>query len=204
MRTYTMKKIQGKPDWKKIPVMPIDNLLWTDSVDVSAKAQLCWDEEAIYVRMEAVEPHIRAKEKGPMAMVCKDSCMEFFLRPTERLDYFNIELNPNKAIYLGFATGTHDLIRLLSGNVKKQMKIRVYMTKKGWTLSYRVPFSFICRFFPDFKAEEGGKIYGNCYKCGDKTVKEHYLAWNPIQNDKPAFHKPEQFGCLYFGGEDID
>lgn len=202
MRTYTMKKVQGRPNWKQIPVMPIDNLLWTDSIDVSAQAQLCWDEEAIYVRMEAVEPHIRAKEKGPMAMVCEDSCMEFFLRPTERLDYFNIELNPNKAIYLGFATGGHNLIRLISSSVKKQMNIRVFMTKKGWTLSYRVPFSFIQRFFPDFKAEEGGNIYGNCYKCGDKTVKEHYLAWNPIVNDDPAFHMPEQFGNLIFGGEE--
>lgn len=202
MRTYTMKKIQGKPDWKKIPVMPIDNLLWTDSIDVSAQAQICWDEEALYVRMVAVEPHIRAKENGPLASVCRDSCLEFFFRPSERLDYFNIEINPNRAIFLGFATGVHNLIRLLSGNVKKQMKIRVFMTKKGWTLSYRVPFSFIRRFFPDFKAEEGGRMYGNCYKCGDKTVKEHYLAWNPIVNEEPAFHMPEQFGNLIFGGEE--
>lgn len=202
MRTYTMKKIQGKPDWKKIPVMPIDNLLWTDSVDVSAQAQICWDENAFYVRLEAVEPHIRAVENGPLAMVCEDSCMEFFLRPTERLDYFNIEINPNRAIYLGFATSQKDLIRLQSGSVKKQMNIRVRMTKKGWTLSYQVPFSFVRRFFPDFKAEEGGKIYGNCYKCGDKTAKEHYLAWNPIVYHEPAFHKPEQFGSLIFGGEE--
>lgn len=202
MRTYTMKKIQGKPNWKKIPYLPIDNLLWTDSVDVSAKAQICWDEDALYVRMEAVEPHIRAVEEGPLAPVCQDSCLEFFFRPTERLDYFNIELNPNRAMYLGFATGQHNLIRLLSSSVKKQMKIRVWITKKGWTLSYRVPFSFIHRFFPDFEAKEGGKIYGNCYKCGDKTVKEHYLAWNPIENDEPAFHMPEQFGCMYFGGEE--
>lgn len=202
MRTYTMKKVQGRPNWKQIPVMPIDNLLWTDSIDVSAQAQICWDEEALYVRMVAVEPHIRAKENGPLASVCRDSCLEFFFRPSERLDYFNIEINPNKAIYLGFATGGHNLIRLISSSVKKQMNIRVFMTKKGWTLSYRVPFSFIQRFFPDFKAEEGGKIYGNCYKCGDKTVKEHYLAWNPIVNDDPAFHMPEQFGNLIFGGEE--
>jgi hypothetical protein len=36
-----MKKIQGAPDWSNIPVMPIDNLLWTDSIDITAQAQIC-------------------------------------------------------------------------------------------------------------------------------------------------------------------
>ncbi len=201
MRTYTMKKVQGAPDWRNIPVMPIDNLLWTDSIDVSAQAQICWDEEALYVRMEAIEPNIRMEEKGPMAEVCNDSCLEFFFRPTERLDYFNIELNPNRAIYLGFGTNVSNLIRLQVRNVQEMMNIQTEMTDKGWVLTYQVPFAFIRRFFPEFKAEEGGKIYGNTYKCGDQTVKEHYLAWNPIQNEEPAFHMPEQFGCLIFGSK---
>lgn len=201
MRTYTMKKIQGAPDWSKIPVMPIDSLLWTDSNDVSAQAQICWDEEALYLRMEAVEPHIRMEENGPLAEVCNDSCLEFFFRPTERLDYFNIELNPNKAIYLGFGTNVRDLIRLQVRKVQELMNIQTELTEKGWVLTYQVPFSFVRRFFPEFKAEEGKKVYGNTYKCGDLTAKEHYLAWNPIQNEEPAFHIPEQFGCLIFGGE---
>jgi len=199
MRTYTMKKIQGAPDWSATPVMPIDNLLWTDSIDITAQAQICWDENALYVRMEAVEPHIRVEEDGPLAMVCEDSCMEFFLRPTEQMKYFNIEINPNKAIYLGITAGRPMLIRLLSGEIKEQMNIQVEMTDKGWVLSYQVPFSVINFFFPEFKAEAGGKIYGNAYKCGDKTAKEHYMAWNPVCSEEPDFHLPEQFGTLIFG-----
>ena len=86
MRSYTIKKIHGTPDWSTIPVMPIDTLLWTDSTDVSAQAQICWDEDALYLRMEAVEPHIRMEENGPLASVCLDSCLEFFFRPTDRPD----------------------------------------------------------------------------------------------------------------------
>ena len=201
MRTYTMKKIQGTPDWSNIPVMPIDSLLWTDSIDVSAQAQICWDEEALYLRMEAVEPHIRMEENGPLAEVCTDSCLEFFFRPTERMDYFNIELNPNKAIYLGFGTNVKNLIRLQVRKVQELFNVQTQLTDKGWVLTYQVPFSFIRRFFPEFRAAEGEKIYGNCYKCGDLTVKEHYLAWNPIDCAEPAFHVPEQFGCLVFGGK---
>ena len=104
MKSYTMKKIRGVPDWKNIPVISIDTLLWTDSIDVSAQAQICYDGECLHLRLEAVEPNIRMEEQGLLAEVCEDSCLEFFLRPTERMDYFNIEMNPNRVLYLGFGT----------------------------------------------------------------------------------------------------
>lgn len=201
MRSYTIQKIHGTPDWDAIPVMPIDNHLWEAPVDITAQAQICWDEDALYIRQEAVEKHIRMEETGPMAPVCDDSCMEFFFRPTQKMDYFNIEINPNRAIYLGFGTCLEDLIRLQPRNVQDLFQIKTQMTDTGWVLTYRIPFAFIRRFFPEFKAEVGGKIYGNAYKCGDRTVQPHYLAWNPIEWFEPAFHRPEQFGCLTFGGE---
>lgn len=199
MKTYTIKKIQGMPDWTNIPVMPIDTLLWTDSIDITAQAQICWDDTALYLRMEAVEPHIRAELTGPMASVCQDSCLEFFFRPTERPDYFNVEMNPNRAIWLGFGTCIKDLIRLQVPNVEKLFDSKVEYTDKGWVLTYQIPFTFIRRFFPEFEAKVGGKMYANAYKCGDSTVKPHYLAWNPIGGTKPSFHLPEYFGELIFG-----
>jgi len=201
MRSYTIKKIQGTPDWSKIPVMPIDNLLWTDSIDVSAQAQIAWDEKALYLRLEAVEPNIRMQEKGPMASVCCDSCLEFFVRPTERPDYFNIELNPNRAIWIGYGPGIETLIRLQIPKYKKLFDIQVEFTDKGWVLTYQLPVDFIHKFFPEFEAKEGAVMHANAYKCGDKTVKPHYLSWNPIDLDKPAFHCPEFFGELVLGGE---
>jgi hypothetical protein len=117
------------------------------------------------------------------------------------MDYFNIEINPNRAIFLGFGTGLEDLIRLQPRKVQDLFQIQTQLTENGWELTYRIPFAFIRRFFPEFRAEEGGHIYANAYKCGDKTVKDHYLAWNPIEWFEPAFHRPEQFGCLTFGGE---
>lgn len=201
MRSYTMKKVSGVPNWQDIPVIPIDTLLWTDSTDVSAQAQICYDTEYLYLRLEAVEPNIRMEEQGVLAEVCEDSCLEFFLRPTQRMDYFNIEMNPNGALYLGFGTSLENLIRLLLPNPEEMLIPQVEFTDGGWVLTYRVPFAFIRRFFPDFTAEKGTKMYANFYKCGDSTVKPHFLAWNPIRRETPAFHCPEDFGCLIFGGE---
>lgn len=201
MRSYTVKKICGAPDWNAIPVMPIDNLLWTDSIDITAQAQLCWDADYLYVRLEAWEKEIRMEETGALAEVCEDSCLEFFLQPTERPDYFNFEMNPNQAIWLGYGPDIENLVRLMVRGVAEMLDSKVEFTEGGWVLSYHIPFDFIRRFFPDFKAEEGTRMRANAYKCGDSTVKPHYLAWNPIDLPKPAFHCPQFFGELILGGK---
>ncbi len=201
MRTYTMKKTQGTPDWSAHEILPIDNLLWTDSIDVTAQAQICYDDENFYLRLAAVEPHIR-KENQPdnlLAEVCEDSCLEFFIQPTDRADYLNFEINPNRAIYLGFGPNLPANIRQIVPEVQELLDIQTELTADGWTLTYRVPFAFIRRFFPDFNPQKGDKVRANFYKCGDETKKMHFLAWNPIDNEVPAFHIPRDFGCLTFG-----
>lgn len=198
MRTYTITKTEGTPDWTNVPVMPIDTLLWTDSIDISAQAQLCYDADYLYVRLEAVEPNIRMEETDPLAEVCHDSCLEFFLRPTERMDYFNIEFNPNKIVWLGFGAGVHNLIRLMP-DTKALLAPQVEFTDGGWVITYRVPFAFIRQFFPEFEVKAGGKMYANAYKCGELTAKRHYLSWNPVLSKTPAFHRPQDYGTLIFG-----
>lgn len=200
MRTYTLKKITGAPDWSKIEVMPIDNLLWTDSIDVTAQAQLCWDEEAIYLRMEAVEPHIRQVETGPLDEICNDSCLEFFVQPTEKPIYLNFEINPLCNYLIGHGDGSvHDRLRIRVPDFETRMAPKVEFTEKGWVLTYKVPFAFLQLFFPQFKAGVGVKMRANLFKCGDETVKDHYLAWSPVVSEEPMFHIPEYFGQLILG-----
>lgn len=201
MRTYTMQKIQGAPDWSAHQVLPIDNLLWTDSTPVTAQVQICYDEENFYLRLEAVEPHIRmeGKDTDLLAEVCEDSCLEFFIQPTDRTDYFNFEINPNGAIYLGYGPDLPENIRLIVPGVQELLDIQTAFTADGWVLTYRIPFAFIRRFFPEFNPIKGTKIRANFYKCGDETVKPHFLAWNPIDSQLPAFHVPRDFGQLIFG-----
>ena len=203
MRTYTMQKIQGAPDWSAHEILPIDNLLWTDSVDVTAQAQICYDAENFYLRLEAIEPHIRKENQSDnlLAEVCEDSCLEFFIQPTDRIDYLNFEINPNRAVYLGFGPDLPENIRQIVPEVQALLDIQTEFTPDGWALTYRVPFAFIRRFFPEFAPTEGTKIRTNFYKCGDETVKPHFLAWNPINREEPAFHVPEDFGQLIFGSE---
>ena len=198
-----MRKIHGAPDWSQIPVMPIDNLLWTEKVEITAQAQLCWDEENLYVCLAATEPNIRMKETGPLAVCCFDSCLEFFFKPdNNRKQYLNFEMNPNAALWVAYGTGKKDSVRLLPRKPRKLFDQQVTFTPHGWELTYRIPFEFIRRFFPGFAPKVGDSMRANAYKCGDKTVVPHYLAWNPIPYKHPAFHCPRHFGLVIFGGED--
>ena len=185
-------------DWTCVPVAPIDIHLQEENVDISATAQVCYDEEALYVRLTANEKNIRAEYTGVLDAPCNDSCLEFFFSPIYGDDrYFNIEYNPNCCIYLGIGSGIHDLVRLVPGT-DIPFGPKAVKTKDGWEITYQVPFEFIRRFFPDFAPTSGTKMHGNFYKCGDLTVQPHYLCWNMITSDPVSFHRPCDYGILEF------
>ena len=198
MKTYTVVSVTEDLNWSVVPEAAIDCCQWGYWADVSAKAQICYDTKYIHVRLSARESNMRAEEHGQTGMPCLDSCLEFFFCPMEHNPtYFNVEMNPNCAMYLGIGTDRYNLIRLLlpdNGNFDAQ----AVRTNDGWTITYRIPVSFIQRFFPEFKVGPGVKMRGNFYKCGDKTEKMHYFAWNPVKCDTPDFHRSEWYGQIVF------
>ena len=56
MREYIIKRISGTPNWNAVPQLQVDNHLWLPSEQIRVSAQIAYDEEALYVRMVAVEP----------------------------------------------------------------------------------------------------------------------------------------------------
>ena len=201
MNCYTLKKVSGTPNWAAVPVLPIDvPCNGEKDIDIQATAQLCWDETGIYVHLQAKEKDIRSEYEGFLCEVCEDSCLEFFIRPTEALSYFNFEFNPNCALWLGYGGGEAGLVRLVIQKQQKMFRHKANRTDDGWEIFYHIPFTFIRHFLPEFDPKEGTQFYGNCYKCGDKTVRQHYFAWNPINPEELNFHCPEFFGRMILGG----
>lgn len=200
MREYTISRVGTTIDWFSIPSLAIDNNLWLPEAPVSATAQLCYNDDALHICLTAQEKNIRAEESGPIGEPCNDSCLEFFFSPlADDERYINIECNPNGCVYLGIGRvedGRVNLFRL----VKKAMPIQpeIVRTQTGWSVTYSIPFDFIRMFFPGFNPKSGASIRANAYKCGDKTVQPHYLAWNPVDLPNPNFHCPDFFGTMYF------
>lgn len=200
MKSYTLKKISGTPVWEAIPAAEID-ISYAGETDVRAWAKLCWDETGIYVNLQAHEAVIRCEELGPLDPVCEDSCLEFFIRPTEALRYFNFEYNFACNVYLGYGSDVDKSIRLIMLDQKATFQPKSYRTEDGWGVTYHIPFDFIRRFFPEFTAYEGLQFYGNFYRSGEKTVSPAGMSWNPINPSEYSFHCPAFFGQLILGGE---
>lgn len=200
MKEYVITYVENKADWAKIPEIDINEVFGKKYGEISAKAQLAYTKDAFLVHLSTVEENFRKEETGQLGMPCEDSCLEFFFSPVNNdKRYFNIEFNFNGCMYLGFGSSVDDLTRLLFAE-EELFRPQIKETQNGWEIFYSVPFEFVLRFFKDFKAEKGGFIMGNCYKCSDLGGKPHYYSWNPIvELPRSSFHNPDCFGKLIFG-----
>ncbi len=197
MKTYTVQRISGAPDWSAIESLYVDTHLWVPSDEISMTAQVCYDADALYMHMCAVEPHIRAEYDAPLSMVCEDSCMEIFFGPDPEDDrYLNFEINPNCATFIGLSSCREDNVRLCPENEDDLFQKKAWRTADGWEVTYQIPVSFLRVLFPGYALESGTVIRANFYKCGEKTKTPHFLSWNPVVHPTPEFHRSCDFGMM--------
>ena len=194
MKTYSIPRTSGAPDWNSVPALAVDTVLWEPDCGIRMTQQLCYDETALYVRQRAWETAICAEYTAPLSPVHEDSCMEFFFALGADDRYFNFEINPNGCIELGFGPNRKNRIRICHKAEQETFQPRCVRTADGWTAEYRLPLDFFRLFYPDFRLIPGIHFRGNCYKCGDRTEHPHFLAWNPVHTPTPDFHRPEFLG----------
>ena len=198
-KEYSIERVTGEIDWSKIEAFSIDQVLWTEDFGIRAEGQICYDEENLNIHLRAVEDDIRAVYTEPLSPVYEDSCLEFFFKTVSSDNYFNFEINPNGCLAIEIGPEKSDRVSLVKQDGNEYFDIHTDRTEDGWEVFYRIPKSFIKTFFPDFSFS--GEILANAYKCGNNTINKHYLAWNPIHSDSPNFHRPEDFGRMYFVNE---
>lgn len=200
MKHYTIVPVQGEICWENVPWLYAENHQWEPVTDIRMGAQICYSETGLHLHLRTWEKDIRAELTGLLDPVCDDSCMEFFFSPVaEDPRYFNIEMNPNCCMYLGFGTGKHDLLRLTAERNNPIRDKRANRLEDGWELFYTVPLTFVQQFFPGYTLEPGRKLRANVYKCGDLTKHVHYITWNAIESVEPEFHLRGCFGEMELG-----
>lgn len=199
MKDYAVLPVVGTPEWETIPVMPIDCVLWNEDVGIRMTQQLCYDADNLYVHQRAWEKEIRAVHTGYLQQVCEDSCMEFFFAPQEGDErYFNVEINPNGCVHLGFGLGRKNSVQVVPKKMEEVLSVHSVRTESGWELYYQIPLSLVQIFFPGFQWGQGTRIRANAFKCGDCTAHPHFLSWNPVTSETPDFHRYCDFGVLEF------
>lgn len=197
MREYTIVRKQPDFSWEQVPVLYVDNHQWRPKIPISMQAQICYDEEALYVHMQVVEENIRAEETGKIGAPYKDSCMEFFFCPhNDELKYINFEFNVNTCMIMGLNRTPVGSVRLLPN--MELINPKADRTEDGWWLEYQIPHKLVQQFFPHYSPASGKYIRANCYKCGHETVTPHYITWNYVDLPNISFHCPEHFGKMIF------
>lgn len=196
MKSYTIAKASGAPGWDTIEPLRADCVLWEPDCGVRMEQKLCYDDTALYVFQRAWESDIRAECSAPLSPVHEDSCMEFFFSLTDDGRYVNFEINPNACMELGFGPNRRERVRLCHKSERETFRPVCTRTPDGWTAEYRIPLSFLRILYPEFSLRSGVSFRANCYKCGDKTVHPHFLAWNAVETAAPDFHRPEFFGKM--------
>lgn len=215
---YTIKKAKGLVNltssfnegaWKDAENLSIALVQERSSVHHPiVNARLLYDSKGIYIRFEVQDRYVRAVQTEYQASVCGDSCVEFFVQPKNRKDYYNFEMNAIGTLLLynvvdptrgpkGFADYSAvpaekiqgmSIATSLHGVIDPEITDPV-----DWSLAAFIPFSV---FDLDAEVVSGDVWRANLYKCADKTSHPHWITAYPITYLN--YHLPECFQEVVF------
>jgi len=162
----------------------------------------------LYVRFDVKDRYVRSVQTAYQASVCKDSCVEFFVKPRADKGYFNFEVNAGGTLLLYYV---EDHTRTEAGLKRftpvpeewgRRVEIRSSLPRvvepeieqpTVWQMRMKLPLALFEAFVGEVAC--GGAVWrANFYKCGDKTSHPHWVAWSPVP--ELNFHLPESFGEL--------
>lgn len=160
--------------------------------------------KTILLHYRVTERSVRAKYTEDNSMVCRDSCVEFFLMPANDGIYYNIECNCAGVLKLAAGINRYERetasLELLK-EVKRWSSLPITPFEEkyeetAWEIAIIIPCSAF--FKHTFSFLDGMSARGNFYKCGDELQTPHFLSWQPIHLPSPDFHSPSFFSPLEF------
>lgn len=164
-------------------------------------AYMAYDAEALYISYVVAGQDLRTLSPGDGHYVHEDSCVEFFVQPERGEAYTNYEFNAAGVCYAAHHSSPSESSVLSADEFKSIERWGSHLGQYGlnevgsftWELCVALPWTTL--------GYEPGQLpnhfFANLYKCGDKTAHPHFLCWNHIVEDKPAFHRPRFFGQFF-------
>jgi hypothetical protein len=173
------------------------------------QVRLAYDAESLHVRFDVADRYVLCRHTEHQSAVCKDSCVEFFLSPTNDERYFNVEVNAGGAVLLHYnVPGEHG--RYQSTPVEpewiERLGVEASLTppvepeQEGgltWWVRYAVPFALVEAHAGVGPPASGTQWHANFYKCADASSRPHWASWASIGSVR-NFHQPKCFAPLAF------
>ena len=184
---------------------PVEVLNWKGfGYKPDVKFSIAYTGHEILLKYYVTEQWFKAEKTETNQAVYEDSCVEFFVSPSDDGIYYNLEFNGIGTCLMGSGTGRENR-RRTDPEIISMIRRRTSAGEKSvseksggfsWTITIAIPFDVL--FHHSITELKGKTFRANFYKCGDKLSVPHFVTWNPVGTEKPDFHRPEYFGFLKF------
>ena len=199
--------------WKAIPALTLEHFRKEGSGHrPEVRFRLGWRTgDGMYGRFDVLDRYVRAAAVHFQEMVCRDSCVEFFVEPAGGRGYLNFEMNCTGVLLCQHVLdpertphGLKDARFLTESEVAD---VRIFHTLAGpvteeiagpvrYSVGFFLPFSLFREAAGAAFPHAGSVWRANVYKCGDETSHPHWGSWQPVP--ELNFHLPSAFGVLRF------
>jgi hypothetical protein len=167
---------------------------------------LGYSDNYLWLLYEVENDFFRARARVDQEAVWEDSCVEFFVSTgkvveneyysAEDIVYRNFEFNALGTCLSAFGN-TAQRESLKPEEMKQILRFpginKEKLPKEGdefnWKLAVAIPLVLL-------NLQPGSSFRANFYKCGDLTLKPHFLSLYGIESDSPDFHLPQFFGRM--------
>ena len=207
-------KIDGKLDeetWSKAEPTERFVFPWPDQPGDKHRttAQLCWDDEALYVAYTCRDKDLTAKHEDRDDPTYEDDCVEVFINPApdKSLFYYGLEMNCRGVLFDYFyAWPTCNLYDFdmkgaqVGATWIGTLKDRDDRDRK-WTLEVKIPYKNFRGLYtgPPVDGQQW-RMQMNRWDGKDRRILSE---WNPSGRTVPDPHRPAGFGVLQFSGERV-
>ncbi len=190
---------------KLMPRNRIDIMNWKEfDYKPDVQFSISYTAKEFILKYYVTEHYFKAEKTGSNQDVYEDSCVEFFVSPADDGIYYNFEFNAIGTCLMGSGTGRENRPRTdpeIISKIRRKTSsgLKPVNEKTGeysWDITLAIPLEVL--FLHKIEGLKGKTMRANFYKCGDKLEIPHYLTWNPVETEKPDYHRPEFFGLLRF------
>ena len=218
MHSYTIRRATSAPAdllnfessfWEAADIVKVDHYYaQSSSHHPNVRAKVLHDEQNLYLVFDVQDQYVRVVAKGYQAAVCKDACVEFFVRPKADKGYLNFENSGGGSqlcYYIEDAERRPDGFKKftkLPDEWMKQTKILHSLPARvepemaeptHWRLALTIPRSVIEAYVGPTGKWAGQTWRANFFKCADDSSHPHWASWSPVEGQL-NFHQPQYFG----------
>lgn len=199
-------------EWKNAEIVQLQNVRHESSGLIPrVKVKLLYNSAGIAGMFLVEDEYIKCTCRVNMESVWKDSCVEFFVKPSAGKGYFNFEFNCIGVLYASYVlnplrteNGFKDFSKFNMDDCNKVDICSSYCLPidgennkpENWTLQFFIPFSLLEQFTGKIERQNMDGWSCNFYKCADESSHPHWISWSPVK--ELNFHTPESFGKLLF------